>query len=194
VIPTWAAILIGLGGGVLGSLLTTLLTITHERAAELRSHMLKAADEFSTGAITALHQARNAAGEIVRDEDLPLDDDAGWWRSEIKTQLDAANEAVDDVLAKQARIHLLFGDQSSAGIAAAGVATQLRKVTMALDHRPDSIRDREYLGIYARYFTGTREQHEKFNQAALAAIRQSWWDRFRVKGTRTVQTPVEPRH
>jgi hypothetical protein len=141
--------------------------------------------------MAALHQARNAAGEIAR-EDLPLDGESGWWRSEIEKRLDAANDAVDDVLAKQARIHLLFGDQSPAGIAATGVATQLRKVTMALDHRPDSIRDHKYLSIYAQNFTGTREQHEKFNQAALAAIRKSWWDRFRPERVRAVRTPVRP--
>jgi hypothetical protein len=46
--PTWAVILVGLAGGVIGSAVTTLLTISHERAAEFRSHMLNAADDFST--------------------------------------------------------------------------------------------------------------------------------------------------
>src|SRR4051794_26871691 len=86
--PTWAVILVGLGSAVIGSLLTTLVTISHERAAELRAHMLNAAAEFSTGAITALHQARNAASEVKRD-DAPLDDDTGWFRPEIKKPLDA---------------------------------------------------------------------------------------------------------
>jgi hypothetical protein len=191
VTPTWVVILVGLGSGVFGSLLTTVLTISHERAAQLRTHMLNAADEFSTGAISALHQARNAAGEIKKD-DTSLDDETGWWRSEIKTSLDAANQAVDDVLARQARIHLLFGDQSPAGIAASGVASQLRNMLMALDHRPDSIRDREAMSMYSRNFNRTIEQHEKFNRAALAALRQSWWDRFRPERARKVPTPVPP--
>src|SRR6476620_10273469 len=96
--PTWAVILVGLAGGLLGSTVATLLTISHERAAEFRSRMLNAADDFSTGAITALQQARNAAGEIKRDEQ-PLDDEnTGWFRAELKSYLDAANKAVDDTL------------------------------------------------------------------------------------------------
>ncbi len=127
--PTWAVILVGLGSAVLGSLLGTLPTISHERAAEFRSRMQSAADEFSTGAITALQQARFAAGEVLKDETTPLSDERGF-RPEIQAHLDKANEAVDDVLAKQARIHLLFGDQSPAGIAASGVESQLRGLLM----------------------------------------------------------------
>jgi hypothetical protein len=134
VTPTWAVVLVGLAGGVLGSLLTTVLTISHERAAELRAHMLNAADEFSTEAIAALQHARNAAGEIKKD-DAPLDDETGWFRAEIRAYLDKANQAVDDALAKQARVHLLFGDESPAGIATTGVVSQLRNMLMALDHR-----------------------------------------------------------
>jgi hypothetical protein len=66
-------ILVGIGGALFGSLFGTLLTISHERAAEFRAHMLNAADDFSTGAITALHELRSAAGEIKKDE-APLDD------------------------------------------------------------------------------------------------------------------------
>jgi hypothetical protein len=180
VTPTWAVILVGLAGGALGSLLTTLATISHERAAELRAHMLNAADEFSTGAISALQQARNAAGEVKRD-DAPLDDETGWFRPEIKGHLDVANAAVDDVLAKQARVHLLFGDQSAAGVAAAGVTSQLRNMLMALEHRPDSIRNHDTMSMYSRTFTRTLEQHEKFNLAALVALQQTWWGRFRER-------------
>lgn len=175
--PTWAVILVGLGSAVLGSLLGTLLTISHERAAEFRSRMLSAADEFSTGAISALQQARNAAGEVWK-EDTPLDDETGWFRAEIKGHFDAANAAVDDVLAKQARVHFLFGDQSLAGIAAAGVTSQLRNILMALEHRPDSIRDHDAMSSYSRNFTSTLEEHEKFNREARIAVRATWWSRF----------------
>lgn len=82
--PTWVVVLVGLGSGVVASVLTAMLTISHERAAELRAHMLNAADAFSTGAIAALQQARNAAGEITKD-DAPLDDETGWFRLEIRT-------------------------------------------------------------------------------------------------------------
>jgi hypothetical protein len=142
--------------------------------------MLNAADEFSTGAISALQQARNAAGEVKKD-DAPLDDETGWFRAEIKGHFDAANAAVDDVLAKQARVHLLFGDQSPSGIAAAGVTSQLRNMLMALEHRPDSIRDHAEMSRYSRNFGSTLEQQEKFNLAALVALQQTWWDRFRER-------------
>jgi hypothetical protein len=41
-VPLWATLLVGLGGGMLG----TLLTIGHERGAELRTRMLTAADAY----------------------------------------------------------------------------------------------------------------------------------------------------
>ena len=31
---------------------------------------------------------------------------------------------------------------------------------------------------------GTQEQHEKFHAAALVAIEQTWWDRFRERRRR----------
>ena len=60
--PTWAVIVVAVASGLLG----TLLTISHERAAELRTRMLNAADEFATGTVTALQKLRNSAGEIRR--------------------------------------------------------------------------------------------------------------------------------
>jgi hypothetical protein len=177
--PTWAVVLVGLGSGLAGSLATAFVTISHERASELRAHMLNAADEFSTGAISALMQIRTAAGEVKKDT-VPLDDpNSAWWRADIKEHFDAANAAVDGALAKQARVHLLFGDQSDAGIAAAGVTSQLGGMVMAVEHRPDSIRDHGEMSRYSRYFGTTLEQHEKFNLTALVALQQTWWDRLR---------------
>lgn len=81
---------------------------------------------------------------------------------------------MDDVLAKQARVHLVFGDDTPAGLAATGVASQLRNLLSALEHRPDSIRDHDAMSMYSRNFTGTLEQHEKFTRAARADLT---WDR-----------------
>jgi len=178
VTPTWAVILVGLGSAILGSLLATLLTISHERAAELRAHMLSAADEFSTGAIAALQQARVALGE-VKNPARPIWDGTNF-EPEIQAHLDKANNAADEVLAKQARVQR-FGDQSPTGIAAAGVTSQLRNMQMALEHRPDSIRNREAMSRYSQNFSRTLEQHERFNLAALVAVQQTWWDRFRER-------------
>jgi hypothetical protein len=159
--PTWAVILVGIGGALFGSLFATLLTISHERAAELRAHMLNAADEFSTGAIKALQEARIAAGQIRKDTVPLIDPGTGWYRKEIETHLDSANQAVNDVLAKQARVHLLFGDQSPAGVAATGVGTELRNMGGTLEERLDSVRDHNTMAAYSRYFDGAREQHER---------------------------------
>jgi hypothetical protein len=98
-------------------------------------------------------------------------------RKEIQTCLDAANDAVNEVLARQARIYL-FGDESPAGIAAAGVASHLRSVMFALEHRPDSIRDHDAMSRYDQNVTRTREQHEKFNRAARGACTETRWGRF----------------
>jgi hypothetical protein len=175
--PTWVVIVVGLLGGALGSLVTTGMNISHERAAEFRAHMLNAAVEFSTGAIAALQTARNAAGEVLKDKAPLVDSTTGSWRPEFKKLFDAANGAVDDVLAKQTRVHLLFGDMSRAGKAAAAVTSQLRNVQMALEHSPDSIRDSDYMSSYSRNFSSTLEEHETFNLAALQALQQTWLDR-----------------
>jgi hypothetical protein len=181
VTPTWAVILVGIGGALFGSLFGTLLTISHERAAEFRAHMLNAADDFSTGAITALHELRSAAGEIRKD-DAPLDDPkTRWFRQEIRARLDAANQAVDDALARRARIDLLFGHTSPVAAAATAVTSQLRNMMSALDSRPDSVRDHDAMSEYSRGFEAAQKQHEQFNRAALAALNKTWWHRFRER-------------
>jgi hypothetical protein len=45
-VPVWAAVVIGLGSGVASGLFGTLLSISHQRGAELRSRRLDAASEF----------------------------------------------------------------------------------------------------------------------------------------------------
>ncbi len=55
-VPLWATLLIGLAGGVLG----TLFTIGHERGAEFRTKMLPLADEF----LQTLTDAANRVGDV----------------------------------------------------------------------------------------------------------------------------------
>jgi hypothetical protein len=144
-------------------------------------------DAFSTETLAALYRARNAAGEIGKS-DVVLYDDADPRMPEIKKLLDAANDAVDEVLAKGARVHLLFGDQSPAGVAATGIGAQLRNVCSALEHQPDSIRGGVAMGIYSKNFGGTLDYHQRFNRAALAVLQQTWWDRL-VKRSRVAKIP-----
>jgi len=176
--PTWAVVLVGVVSGALASFVTAIVTASHERAAEFRERMLNAADEFSTAAIVALQQTRDVAGKI-EDPTTPLrDPGSGFFGAEISTRLDAANQAVDDVFAKQARVHLLFADSSPATVASLGVLAHLRNMLMALESRPDSIRNNTVRAIYSANFSGTQEQHVKFNQAALVALQETWWDRL----------------
>jgi hypothetical protein len=143
VTPTWAVILVGLGSAVIGSLFTTLATISHERAAELRTRMLNAADEFSTGASAAIQQMYVAGIEIRKEIDQrgeggggkrskakPHSDERGF-SPEIQAHLDKVSEAVDDAAAKQARINLLFGDKSPAGEAAWRTVGWLRSTKLS---------------------------------------------------------------
>jgi hypothetical protein len=173
--PTWAVILVGVTSGALASLVTAIVTASHERAAEFRERMLNAADELSTAAIVALQQIRDTASEI-KQFNGPLVA-SGSFKPEIKTLLDQANKAVDDVFAKQAGVHLLFADESAATVASVGVTAHLRNMLMALDQHPDSINNHMQMSLYSRNFSGTQEEHVKFNQAALA-LQETWWDRL----------------
>ena len=174
--PTWAVVLVGITSGALASLVTALVTASHERAAEFRERMLNAADEFSTAAIVALTQVRDTAGGI-KQFNAPLFA-SGSFKPEIKALLDQANKAVDDVFAKQSRVHLLFADRSPTTMASGAVTTHLRNMMMALEGRSDSINDHAREAMYARNFSGVQAEHMKFNSAALAALQETWWDRL----------------
>ena len=60
--PTWAVILVGISAGLLSGLVGTLLTISHERGAEVRTRMLAAAEDFLTTAKTCRKAVRMARG------------------------------------------------------------------------------------------------------------------------------------
>jgi hypothetical protein len=78
----------------------------------------------SRSSSVALQQTRDMAGEII-DPRTPLLDEANAFTVEIKARLDAANKTVDDVFAKQARVHLLFADSSPTTMASVGVTAHL---------------------------------------------------------------------
>jgi hypothetical protein len=56
-----------------------------------------------------------------------------------------------------------------------------RPVVQTLEHRPESIHDHGAMLTYSGNFTGAREQHLKFNLAALVVLQQTWWDRIRER-------------
>jgi hypothetical protein len=191
--PTWAVILVGLGSAVVGSLLTTLMTISHERAAELRKHMLDAADEYSTTAMNALEQLRlagsqvdKAKGRIYEAEEL---------KSDLTETFEAARAATDAVRARQARVHLLFGAGTPTGIAATEVYVQLRRMWSRLDlltPRADLGRPVDYREEGSRWrplLTNAEREHMAFNQAALEALNSTTWSRLTSR-KRAQQPPV----
>jgi hypothetical protein len=166
---------------VIGSIVTALMQGSRERVAELRAYRLDAADSFATCTLQAVTKARLAAGEVLRDRAVPIvDPGTGDMRPEIRAALDAASQAVDDVVAQQARVHLLFGSQSPAGKSATGIGESLRLINGALDHEPDSIRDYDEFRAYSVAWKRTHEGHQEFAEAAFAAIQETrsrWWRR-----------------
>ena len=193
--PTWAVILVGLGSAVIGSLFTTLATISHERAAELRTRMLNAADEFSTAASAAIQQMYVAETEIrragtgetggKRSKSKPFREERRFSPA-IRAHLDKVDQAVDDTAAKQARITLLFGDESLAGDAANRTVSFLRSTKLSLlDPEQMSSFDQSHLGAFANY--------QRFNSVALEAIERSFpsWHRHRERRQRRKEVADE---
>ena len=132
--------------------------------------MLNAADEFSTGTAEALQQAHDSAGEIRRDATPLIDPGTNHFSPEAQRYLDAMNDAVGAVLAKRARVDLLFGAKSDAGLAASGVVENLRSMGSALDRLPESVRDRDTFSEYGTHFQGAFTQHGRFNDSARDAL------------------------
>lgn len=83
--PTWVVLVVGLGSGVIGSVVTAVVQTSHERAAELRGNMLNAADAFATAVLEALAAARNTAGEVTKPRpDALIDPATGWFQSDTQ--------------------------------------------------------------------------------------------------------------
>jgi hypothetical protein len=64
------AIVVGLGSGLGSSMVSTLLTVSHERAAEFRSRMLQAAEDFLRRAEAARRLVRRPRSTTAEE---PLD-------------------------------------------------------------------------------------------------------------------------
>src|SRR5258708_3260447 len=94
--PVWAAVVIGLGSGLAGSVIAPLLTISHQRETEFRSRILLAAEDFLRRAETVRRFARRPHGSGA---DNPLELLKGAW---------------DDLVPSVIMIELLFGQGSEA--------------------------------------------------------------------------------
>lgn len=99
-VPLWATLLIGLAGGIIG----TLATIGHERGAEFRTRMLTAADEF----LQALTDAVNRVGDVrtLLREDGPPEGD-------VDEAFERLEEVLDELRIVLGRVDLLFGAETT---------------------------------------------------------------------------------
>ncbi len=95
-VPVWVAVVVGLGSGLISSIVSTLLTISHERAAEFRSRMLQAAEDFLRRAEAVRRLARRPRGTAAGEP------------------LDALLDAWDDLVSAVVLVELLFGRDSEA--------------------------------------------------------------------------------
>ena len=106
----WVALVTGLCSGLAGSVIGTLLTVSHERAAEFRSRMLSAAEDFLKYGDMARRFARHAHGTSQEE------------RIEALTALEIA---WDDLVSASERVVLLFGPGSKAASLAQEPVTEL---------------------------------------------------------------------
>jgi len=175
VTPTWVTILVAVIAGVGGGLLATMMRISYERGAELRTRMVDAADEFSVAVVAARQRMRTLAGLILSEmPPRPVVDAAtGWYTQDFLARTDPANADIDQVLATLSRVHLLFGDLSVAGIAGTAIEHHLRLMYSSITVRPDSLRNHDVFARYSRNFEAVQAQAEAFNRAALDALRDT---------------------
>ena len=111
-----AAIIAGLVSGLVGAPIGTLLTISHERAAEFRSRMFVAAEDFLRRAETVRRRAGHPPDGMPQYQALEL----------LLT-------AWDQLVSAAILIELLFGKNSEA-------AHWAREVTSELSEAEDSLR------------------------------------------------------
>jgi len=139
--------------------------------------VLDAADEFSTRVVSALHTARNTSGDILYTGKNGLAD-GGEWLPEIREAFDRVGVAVDEAQAREARVHLLFRDETPAGLAAAEIITRLRNVELALRKRPYSLHEASAMSTYSRNYSAVVSAQAEFSRAALQQLRDTSPQRF----------------
>jgi hypothetical protein len=183
-VPLWAALLVGLGGGVFGTLVGTLLTISHERSAEFRTRMLTAADDFlRTGTQLAQSIGAAEAAIIAKEPDAQVEP---LWR--------AFQESSSRFALEYSRVQLLFGAESRAFRAAVVAVEDVDKARQALRsmrNQPGSVTHQNYEKAFleAAFAIG------QFGQEARRDIRQTA-ARRRLAGlfqSQEQEAPIPPR-
>src|SRR5947209_2182202 len=130
----WLTLLVAIiGGGAVGTIITTFWRVRHERAESWRSRLLDSADDFVTGALQALMKLEYMGDWLWRsheggDPELSATEAAG---------MREADALVDQARARVARIHLLYGSASAAGGCATTVVNELQTTTRSFWGDPD---------------------------------------------------------
>jgi hypothetical protein len=188
-LPAWATVAIALGGSAITAVLAftgALVTSRRQDVAQWRTVVLAAADDFSTGvgqALRALREAiaafeerelefRPTEGESVEAGARELAPDGpqarGLWLCA------EAVAAADDRLA---RVRLLFGHNSTAGLAAGASVERLHEANTAVHAYAEQVEaegglpesPEALVRAKAARALGT-ETHADFNEAAREAI------------------------
>jgi hypothetical protein len=171
-VPLWAALLIGLGGGLVG----TIARIGYERTAELRTRMIVASDEFSTAVADALG--------VILEATRVYDDEKPGNLVSLSRTLD---EKVNVVNQRLSRVHLLIGvpEDSPAGAWAGVCASGLRNAASLLRgrSRPDPD-DRWSLQQFIGAECDVQEAQLEFSRHARREIRAGTLFAVRVRTER----------
>jgi hypothetical protein len=129
-LPAWATVAIAISasavGGVVAGLLTTWWRIKHEREAQLRDRMVAAADDFATGALQAQVELWEAGAAPERGSTVEAR------RSEALRRIAVAH-------ARLARVQLLFGGKSPAGVDATKTINDLWSGRAAIESEPPDV-------------------------------------------------------
>jgi hypothetical protein len=160
-VPLWAALVIGLGGGVLG----TILTINNDRGAEFRTRMLTAADEFLQTLATCFHK--------LDDIDDLYDDTRKRDPAAIQAALTEAGKLEHELSLKNVRVDLLFGETSKASASAATATKAFHDLLFFLrtgPGAPPGIQERSEAA-----FKVMEEAGERFGEDVRGDIRRTGW-------------------
>jgi hypothetical protein len=132
--PDWLTLLVAvIGGGAVGTLITTFWRVRHERAESWRSRLLDSADDFATGALQAFMKLEYMGDWLWRSHES-----GDPYLSPVETKaMQEADALVDQARARLARVHLLYGSTSITGGCATAVINELRTISSSLWGDPD---------------------------------------------------------
>lgn len=152
----WVAVVIGLVSGLASGLLGTLLTISHQRNAEFRSRMLRAAEDFL---VTAEHFRRR----IRHPDQPPLE------------ALRSLGPAWDDLIPAVTLIDLLYGADSQPAHYARCTANEFSDIPEALARVVSG--EKRDMSEVERLLGRAIAEMGAFGRAAALDVRQGWFRR-----------------